>query len=114
MFNFFGSRNLPYSEMSPQSAAEKIGNQEVMVVDVREPNEYAQGHIAGSLLIPLGQLSHRVEELGNKEREIIMVCRSGNRSSYAAEYLAGQGFNKIANLSGGMVAWLRAGMPVER
>jgi rhodanese-related sulfurtransferase len=118
MFNNFfggGSRELPYTNLTPQQAEQKRkSGEQVLVVDVREPYEYSESHIPGSKLIPLGQLSGRLNELGSKEQELIVVCRSGGRSSQAAQQLVGLGYKKVSNLSGGMIAWLRAGLPAER
>jgi rhodanese-related sulfurtransferase len=83
-----------------------------LVLDVREPSEYAAGHIAGSTLIPLQQLSSRMSELP-KDREIICVCASGSRSSSAARRLLSNGYTAL-NLSGGMSRWQRAGLPVKK
>jgi rhodanese-related sulfurtransferase len=83
-----------------------------LVLDVREPSEYVTGHIAGSTLIPLHQLSGRMSELP-KERQIICVCASGSRSSSAARQLTGAGFT-VLNLSGGMSRWLYAGLPIKK
>ncbi len=83
-----------------------------LVLDVREPSEYAAGHIAGSTLIPLHQLSSRLNELP-KDREIICVCASGSRSTSAARHLLNQGYT-VLNLSGGMSRWLRAGLPIKK
>ena len=83
-----------------------------LVLDVREPPEYAAGHIASSTLIPLQQLAGRMGELP-KDREIICVCASGSRSSSAARHLVGQGYT-VLNLSGGMSRWLQAGLPIKK
>ena len=83
-----------------------------LVLDVREPSEYAAGHIAGSTLIPLHQLAGRLSELP-KDREIICVCASGSRSSSAARRLASEGYT-VLNLNGGMSRWQRAGLPVKK
>jgi len=83
-----------------------------LVLDVRETSEYAAGHIAGSTLMPLHQLSSRMSELP-KDREIICVCASGSRSSSAARRLASAGYS-VFNLSGGMSRWLHAGLPVKK
>lgn len=115
--NFFGgaTRELPYTDLTPQQADQKRkSSPQVRVIDVREPYEYSESHIPGSKLIPLGQISARLNELGNKEQELIVVCRSGSRSSHAAQQLAGLGYKKISNLQGGMMGWLRAGLPTER
>ncbi len=84
----------------------------VFLLDVREPDEYRDGHIAGATLIPLGQLPHRIGELP-RDRQIICVCRSGNRSGAAARQLIGAGLDAV-NMQGGMLGWARAGLPVKR
>lgn len=84
-----------------------------ILLDVREPSEWQSGHAPGARHIPLGQLSHRTGELP-KDREIVAVCRSGNRSSVAAGLLRRAGFAQVKNLRGGMIAWAKQGLPVER
>ena len=73
------------------------------VLDVREPDEWASGHIPGAKHIPLGELETRHGEL-DKKSETVVVCRSGGRSSVACEFLSGMGYNVI-NMPGGMTAW---------
>lgn len=73
------------------------------ILDVREPDEWASGHIRGAKHIPLGELESRHKEIDKKE-EIVVVCRSGGRSSVACELLAAIGYNAI-NMPGGMMAW---------
>jgi phage shock protein E len=83
-----------------------------LLLDVRQPEEYKNGHIPGAKLIPLGELGKRIKELpGN--REIICVCRSGNRSSTATQQLIAAGF-RARNLKGGMISWSRHGLPVKK
>ncbi len=114
MFNFFNKKPAGFSSAQPLAVSQKLENQEKpLVIDVREPQEYAQGHIKGSKLIPLGQLTGRLEELGTKDREIITVCHSGGRSSRAADLLSAQGY-KVTNMEGGMVGWQNAGLPVQK
>ncbi|HMS87642.1 MAG TPA: rhodanese-like domain-containing protein [Acidimicrobiales bacterium] len=79
------------------------------VVDVREPHEYVEGHVPGAVLIPLGELAHRVGEL--PAGEVLLVCRSGARSRRAAEHLLTQGVQAV-NVGGGTIAWIEAGHPV--
>ena len=76
----------------------------VFILDVREPHEYQICCLEGATLIPLGQVPARLEEL-NREHDIVVMCRSGARSGKAAQYLAKQGFPKVRNLSGGILAW---------
>lgn len=73
------------------------------IIDVREPNETAAGHIPGAYLIPLGELLTRLNEL-NKDTEYTMVCRSGSRSGLAAEWLQERGY-RVKNMQGGMLEW---------
>jgi rhodanese-related sulfurtransferase len=82
------------------------------LLDVRQPDEYQDGHIAGARLIPLGELERRMKELP-REQEIVCVCRSGSRSGQAAKVLTAAGY-KVTNLQGGMIAWMRAGLPVKK
>jgi rhodanese-related sulfurtransferase len=84
-----------------------------LLLDVREPAEWSAGHAPGAVPIPLGQLSARLSELP-RDREIIAVCRSGNRSGVAAGLLRRAGFSKAVNMAGGMMAWTKQGLPVER
>lgn len=82
------------------------------LLDVREQSEFRQARIAGAVLIPLGQLQARVQELP-AGGDIIVVCASGARSGSAVNMLRRAGFNAL-NLEGGMGAWARAGLPVLR
>lgn len=84
----------------------------VFFLDVREPEEYAAGHIPEAQLIPLGQLASRLNELP-KDKTIVAVCRSDNRSGQATQYLLQQGFN-VHNMDGGMIAWQAAGYQIAR
>jgi glyoxylase-like metal-dependent hydrolase (beta-lactamase superfamily II)/rhodanese-related sulfurtransferase len=88
-----------------------------LVLDVREPEEFVGdlGHIHGALLVPLDALHRRLPKLlGYAEREVVLVCRAGARSASAAAILQHAGFGAVTNLTGGMLAWARAGLPVQR
>ncbi len=74
------------------------------MIDVREKNEFDTGRIRGACLLPLGELEAR-QGLLNKDSNIVIVCRSGNRSSTAAALLAKWGFTSVYNLAGGMISW---------
>ena len=82
------------------------------LLDVREPYEYAEGHIDGARLLPLGELGRRLNELP-QDREILVICRSGNRSGTATRQLLSAGFKAI-NLTGGMNGWRRSGFPIRK
>jgi len=84
-----------------------------LLIDVREPDEYAEGHAPGSVLIPLGQLPSRLAEIqASQHKPVTLICRSGRRSARAAEILLQAGFSKVYNIEGGMIAWSAAGLPV--
>lgn len=84
-------------------------DKDLFVLDVRTPEEYTgDKHIAGSHLIPLDQLEQRLAEVPT-DRQVACVCRSGNRSGQACALLAAKGYTKLANMQGGMKAWLDAG-----
>lgn len=85
----------------------------VLLVDVREPWEYAAAHAPGALLIPLGEFVGRFGELP-RERELLVICHSGYRSYQAATFLRRQGYPNVANIVGGMEEWEAAGLPIER
>jgi rubrerythrin len=76
------------------------------LLDVRQPKEYEQGHMPGAKLIPIGDLERRLAEL-DRDTPIIVYCATGGRSRIAAQMLAGKGFGKVYNLSGGIKAWKR-------
>ncbi len=82
-----------------------------VLIDVREPVEYKQGHVAGSRLIPLGELGGRLSEIPNDKR-ILVICATGSRSSAAARQLVKAGYD-VTNVSGGMMGWVRQGLPVK-
>lgn len=83
-----------------------------VVIDVRRPDEYKTGHIVGAKLIPLNELNSHMKDLP-RNREIICVCASGNRSSSATRMLVKAGFNAV-NMKGGMNSWRQANLPVKK
>lgn len=103
-----------FKEVGPEGALALVEDG-AFVVDVRETWEYQGGHIPKAVNIPLSTLPTRLFELP-KDRIILLVCNSGNRSGMAAEFLVNQGFDseKVVNLEGGTHAWTEAGLPVER
>ena len=105
------STSRPVPEVGPAQARRLI-DRGALVVDVREPDEFQAGHIAGAQLIPLGQLPQRLEVLP-RDRAIVVACRSGRRSGEAVQLLLQHGFAEASNLAGGMLAWRAADLPVE-
>jgi rhodanese-related sulfurtransferase len=95
-----------------EAAALRDDGEGALIIDVREANEYAQGRAGGAVLLPLGQLNNRFSELP-RDRKLLMVCRTGGRSSNATQFLVSQGYDNVVNVTGGMVAWHNAGLPME-
>ncbi len=102
----------PITEISAAEAYEKVQDG-VFILDVRTQEEWNEFHIQGSTLIPLAELQNRLAELP-KDRDILVVCRSGHRSLSAVGILQEAGFSRLASLSGGLQAWVDANYPVER
>ena len=88
-----------------QAILDKDKQGEFLLLDVRQPEEYEGGHIPGAMLIPLGELEARQEEL-ERDKKIITYCRSGHRSMAAAIALCGLGFKDVHHLEGGILNWL--------
>jgi len=84
-----------------------------LLIDVRQREEWQQGHAPRAILIPLGSLGSRLDEVP-RDREVLLNCRSGNRSGSAQRQLMQLGYERVFNVSGGMNAWARVGLPVER
>jgi rhodanese-related sulfurtransferase len=81
------------------------------LLDVREPSEWAQAHIQGATLIPLGSLANRLNELP-KNRQIVVYCHTGNRSAQGRDILKNAGFTQVTSMAGGIAAWQAQGLPV--
>jgi rhodanese-related sulfurtransferase len=96
--------NEGYKNVSTEEAKKLIENNEVVVLDVRTPEEFQGGHIPSATLIPLQELENRLNEI-DKEKGYLVVCRSGNRSAQASEILTSNGFSTIYNMTGGMNNW---------
>ncbi len=94
-------------------AAERLDSGDALAVDVRSPREREQKSIAKSTSMPLNQLLERARELP-KDRPILVYCAGGYRSSIAASLLRAQGFDRVAEIAGGIAAWEAANLPVER
>jgi len=88
-----------------------LREQGAFILDVRQPEEWEAGHIPGATLIPLGELESRVDELPQDE-EIVVVCRSGNRSATGRDILLDAGFTDVTSMGGGMNEWANQGYEV--
>jgi rhodanese-related sulfurtransferase len=110
-FRATGGKN----SLSTTQATLLINREDAQVVDVREPAEYAAGHLPESRNIPVGALEERISEIEKlKDSPLILLCQSGVRSSSACTKLAKLGFNKVHNLDGGIEAWVQAGLPIKK
>jgi len=96
--------------MAPE-VKQRLDTGEIVILDVREPDEWDQGHIPGAYWIPLGDLEQRFAEL-DRDKEWVCVCHLGQRSAMAADFLVDEGF-RAANMLGGMAAWERLRLPQE-
>jgi rhodanese-related sulfurtransferase len=86
----------------------------VVLVDVRSPAEFAEGHVPGAVNIPVDALQARVSELESYKKDAVyLICRSGARSGRAQGMLAAAGFSNPLNVAGGTLAWKSAGYPIE-
>jgi rhodanese-related sulfurtransferase len=85
--------------------------EEMLVLDVREPEEYAQGHVPGAINLPQAELASRLDELP-RTRSLTLICRSGSRSLRAAQFLKQLGFEQVLNVRGGTLAWRAADKPL--
>ena len=93
------------------TAAADLRDAGALVLDVREPGEWAESHVPGATLIPLGELLRRASELP-QDRMVVVICRSGNRSAQGRDILLDAGYD-ATSVQGGMTAWRAAGLPVE-
>ena len=102
------SANMLAAEISvAQMAAKRDAG--AFILDVRQPDEWAEYHVPGSTHIPLGELQARVKEVPH-DKEVVVVCRSGNRSQSGRDMLLKAGFNRVTSLAGGLKEWKAAGL----
>ena len=100
-------------DVDVQTTAALREQPDVVILDVREQDEWDAGHIPGAVFMPMGQVPDRLSEIP-KDKTVIVQCRSGNRSSQVTDFLVQQGFTNVHNMAGGLKAWQSAGLPVEQ
>lgn len=103
----------PFSRVDVPTAKQLIDEGNIQVIDVREPNEYAEGHIPGVTLVPLNTFLMNPREHLKGDR-LLFVCATGPRSAVACEMAAAVGATQVYNLEGGTTGWAKAGLPIER
>ncbi len=115
VWSFIGNRVRGIKVVDCVAALQLINHKSALVLDVREESEYKAGHILNSKLIPLGSLKQRIGEIEKyKDQPVVVVCRSGNRSGSGCAALAQYGFTQAYNLAGGVMAWQKANLPLEK
>lgn len=101
--------------LTAEGAVQLINRQKAVVIDVCEANEYAAGHVGGAKNIPLNQLEQKLPgAVKNKALPVILVCQSGARSGRAVGIAKKLGYEQAQSLGGGLGAWTKANLPVER
>ena len=100
------------NEIDSESLSQRLTDTEdVLLVDIRTPAEIAQGMIPDALQLPMHLIPLQMNEIP-KDRDVVIYCRSGARSYQACAYLMQQGYNRVLNLRGGIIAWARHGYPI--
>lgn len=103
-----------YKQVNVNEAVSLLNKENTSVLDVREDKEIQDGVIKGAKHITLKDLSSKVAEVGNKQKPVLVYCKSGNRSGYACNLLTKAGYEDVSNLSGGIMAWESANLPLEK
>lgn len=111
MFNFFLGNS---HEVSIDDVKQAQQDKSIAIIDVRMPDEYKEGHLKGSTLIPLPELEHRLSEIPDKSQKLFLYCRSGGRSGRAAAILRQLGYTNAFSMSGGILAWESKNYPIEK
>lgn len=115
VWSFIGNKIRGITEIDTAAALQLINHKNALVLDVREQNEFDSGHILKAKLIPVGKLRGRLNELENhRDKPIVVACRSGQRSAAACALLVKEGFSQVHNLGGGVTAWQKAKLPLEK
>lgn len=104
------STRTSYEDIGADELQRRVDEHGAAVVDVREPWEYARGHVPGAILIPLAEVPRRMDDIPDGA---VLVCASGNRSGQACDFLARHGKTGLANLAEGTQGWIRRGLDIE-
>lgn len=114
-WSLFGNKIRGIQETDTIGALQLINHKNALVLDVRETGEFEAGHVLNAKHIPLGKLNERIGELEKyRDKPIVVVCRSGKRSASACALMVKQGFTQAYNLAGGVMAWQKGNLPLEK
>ena len=115
IFNELKIATQRFASLSPAAAVQLMNKEDVVLLDVREPAETAGGKIAKAIQIPVGAVKTRIGELEkHKDKTVLVYCKTGARSGAACKELGKQGFDKVFSLSGGLMAWQEAHLPLSK
>jgi rhodanese-related sulfurtransferase len=115
LWSFVGNRLRGIRDVNCAGALQMINHKDAFVLDVRESEEYKSGHLLNAKQIPLVKLRERIGELERyRAGPIVVVCRSGQRSATACALLGREGYAQVYNLAGGVMAWQKANLPLEK
>ncbi len=104
-----------FASLTPAAAVQLMNNEDVVVIDVREPAETVDGKITKAIQIPAGAVTKRIAELEkHKDKTLLVYCKSGGRAGGACKELSKHGFDKVYSLNGGILAWQDAHLPVSK
>lgn len=108
-----GSNTVAHAQPAEISVAQAAAKRAegAFILDVRQPEEWVEYHIPGATLIPLGELASRIDEVPT-DQEVVVVCRSGNRSQEGRDILRQNGFNQVTSMAGGVSQWAAAGYEI--
>lgn len=115
LFTEFRNLTQKFSTVGPSAAISIINADNTVLLDVREVSEVSSGSLNDAVHIPLSSFNKRVAELDKyKDSQVVVYCRSGNRSGSVCRTLSGRGFERVYNLAGGIMAWEDAHLPVSK
>jgi len=115
VFNEMKIATQRFGSLTPAAAVQLMNNEDVVLLDVREPGETAGGKIAKAIQIPVGALQTRIGELEkHKDKTLLVYCKTGARSGGACKELGKSGFDKVFSLNGGLMAWQEAHLPLSK
>lgn len=115
LWSFIGHHVRGVKEVGSVAALQLINHKNALILDVRDEKEFNTGHILNAKLIPLGKLAARLAELERyRDRPVVVYCRSGQHSATACVLLGKEGFGQAYSLAGGVLAWQKSSLPLEK